>query len=374
VRAELAGLFAREGRAPEAIVEAELALASQPENREAHRILGFVRSALADNATSPAQQNTLAAQAVAHFEKALAGGMRDPGVELSLGRLHVRLGAHAKAAEILQAFLNDQPGYPEGILLLVEALDATGKYQEAVVALEPLVRDEPDLARARLWLAEMYEKADREAEAVPHWAELVRTNPSNAAVKQRYATALVNSGKLDEGRKTLLAMTAETPRDISAWYLLSQLENRAGNADAADAAAKKISEIDPSDPRGPLAMAEARSARKDFRGAVATLEPLLAALRNQRTTEVYGRVAIELADALDKSGEASRGVRVLEDAATALPTSSDVLNHLGEALFQLKRYKEAADTWTRALAGDRKAIDADDVTRKRDRARELAGR
>ena len=373
VRAELAGLLAREGRTAESIAEAEAALKSEPANREAHRILGFVRSALADNAPAE-QQAALAAQAVGHFEKALAGGTRDPGVELSLGRLYVRLGRHANAVETLQAFLNDQPGYPEGVLLLTEALEATGQFAQAVVALEPLVRDEPDLARARLWLAEMYERVGREADAVPQWAELVRTNPSNTGLRLRHATALVNVGRLDEGRTVLRALTIETPRDISAWYLLSQVENRAGNADAAEAAARQISDIDGSDPRGPLAMAEARSARKDYRGAVATLEPLLAALRSQPPSEVYGRVAIELADALDKTGESGRSLRVLEDAAVALPTSSDVLDHLAETLFGVKRYREAMEVWTRALAGDRANIDVVEVTRKRDRARELAGR
>lgn len=374
VRAELAGLLAREDRTAEAIVEAEAALASEPANREAHRILGFVRSALADAAAQAGQQTALAAQAAGHFENALAGGTRDPGVELSLGRLYVRLGQHAKAVDTLQTFLTDQPGYPEGVLLLTEALEATGQFARAVVALEPLVRNEPDLARARLWLAEMYERVGREADAVPQWAELVRTNPSNTAVRLRHATALVNVGRLDDGRTVLRGLTIDTPRDVSAWYLLSQVENRAGNADAAEAAARQISDIDGSDPRGPLAMAEARSARKDYRGAVATLEPLLTALRRQPPSEVYGRVAIELADALDKTGESGRSLRVLEDAAVALPTSSDVLDHLAGALFALKRYRDATETWNRALAGDRANIDVSELTRKRDRARELAGR
>jgi tetratricopeptide (TPR) repeat protein len=408
VRAELAGLYAREGRAAEAISEAEGALKTDPDNREAHRILGFVRSALADNAASAAQQATLVTQAVGHFEKALAGGTRDPGVELSLGRLYVRLGQHPKAIQTLQAFLNDQPGYPEGVLLLVESLEATGQFAPAVIALEPLVRSEPDMVRARVWLAEMYERVGRAGDAIPHWAELAKTNPSNVAIRSRYATALVNSGRLDDGRQVLLGLTSDAPRDISAWYLLSQVENRAGRADAADAAARKISEIDPADPRGPLALAEARSARQDYRGAVATLEPVLAALRNQPAGGAYSRVALELADALEKSEDRAKAIRVLEDALTrdaadidilqalgwaqvqhgrledgraaltraaaARPTSSLVLHHLAESLFQLKRYREAMETWNRALAGDRDGIDVEEVTRRRDRAKELVGK
>src|SRR5687768_6672956 len=155
VRAELAGLYAREGRATEAITEAEAALKIESTNREAHRILGFVRSALADRAPAGPQQETLVMQAIDHFEKALAGGTRDPGVELTMGRLYVRTNQFPKAIQTLQAFLNDQPGFPEGVLLLVEALDATGQHKQAVAQLEPLVRDEPDLVRARSWLAEM---------------------------------------------------------------------------------------------------------------------------------------------------------------------------------------------------------------------------
>ncbi|NQW03857.1 MAG: tetratricopeptide repeat protein [Acidobacteria bacterium] len=476
VRAELAGLYAREGRAVESIAEAEAALAAEPDNREAHRILGFVRSALADNAGALAEQVSLARQAITHFEKALAGGRRDPGVELSLGRLYVRAAQHDKAVVTLQAFLNDQPGYPEGVLLLVESLDAMREYGQAIAVLEPVLRDEPDLARARMWLADLYGQIGRDDDAIIQWAELARTNPSNAAVRNRYATVLVNAGRLDEGRQVLLALTADEPRDISALYLLSQVENRAGNADAADAAARRISTLDATDPRGPLALAEARSARGDFRGAIATLEPLLAAAREQPANGVYARVALELSEALEKTGDFGRSVRVLEDArsrndrnvdvlhalalayvrddkadaaervyrallvlrptddvalnglgyllvehggnvieaielvtralaiepdnpsyldslgwayvrqgkpeegrpllaraSVARPADSLVWHHLAESLFQLKQYREAMQAWDRALAGDLAGIDVADVTRKRDKARELAG-
>ena len=477
VRAELAGLYAREGKATEAIAEAEAALKNEPANKEAHRILGFVRSALAENAPAGPQQATLVTQAIDHFEKALAGGTRDPGVELTMGRLYVRTNQFPKAIQTLQGFLNDQPGYPEGVLLLAEALDATGQYKQAVSILEPLVRDEPEMARARSWLAEMYERVGRDEDALKQWAELARTNPSNAALRSRYATALVNGGQIEAGRKALMALTADAPRDISAWYLLAQVETQAGHTEAAEVAAKKISEIDATDPRGPLALAAVRSARGDHRGAAALLELLSVAMRDQPPNDASARVALDLSDALEKSGERARAVRVLEDArgraprdtdlthalaaaydrdkksesaerlyrellaqdgadavslnglsrrladrkeklaeaaeliqralatdpenpaylstkgwvlvqqgqaeegraileraTTASPKDSSALDHLAESLFQLKRYREAAAAWDRALTGDRERIDVGDVTRKRDRARELAGR
>jgi tetratricopeptide (TPR) repeat protein len=64
----------------------------------------------------------------------------------------------------------------------------------------------------------------------------------------------------------------------------------------------------------------------------------------------------------------------LEQAALAMTTASIVQEHLGDLYFQLKRYREAAQAFDRALAGDRNGVDVAALTKKRDRARELGGR
>ncbi len=91
IHAELAGLYARQGNGRLALSEGQAALAVDPDNVEAHRILGYVQAALAD-AAPPDQQGQLINDATAHMERALSGGMRDPGAELTLGRLYVRSG------------------------------------------------------------------------------------------------------------------------------------------------------------------------------------------------------------------------------------------------------------------------------------------
>jgi hypothetical protein len=50
-----------------------------------------------------------------------------------------------------------------------------------------------------------------------------------------------------------------------------------------------------------------------------------------------------------------------------------IQDHLGQLYFQLKRYRDAAGAFDRALAGDREGIEVDAVTRKRDEAKRLAG-
>ena len=68
-----------------------------------------------------------------------------------------------------------------------------------------------------------------------------------------------------------------------------------------------------------------------------------------------------------------RATDPLERAAAADPKSSVIQDHLGDLYFKSKRYIEAAAAYDRALGGDRDGLDADAVTKKRDRARQLSG-
>ncbi len=265
---------------------------------------------------------------------------------------------------------------------------------------------------------------------------------------------------------------------MSAWYLLSQVERRAGNAVGAEDAARRIAEIDADDGRGPLALADAKIAAGDVKGAVAVLEPRVTAAREADVRSgTFTRMASNLAAALQELGEQPRAIAVLEAAqrrdptdtdlqfelaagyersgrtedaervfraliakdpqhaealnylgymlaergrqldeavdlvkralvldaenpsyldslgwayfkkgsydsardpleraAAARPRNSVIQDHLGDLYLQVKRYRDAVAAFDRALAGDRDGIDVPAVTKKRDRARELAGR
>jgi len=478
VHAELAGLHARQGNAREAIAEGSAALVIDAKNREAHRILGFVQSALSDRTTNPTERASLKTQALAHFEQSLASGVRDPSAELSLGRLYVETGAYAKAVPRLQKFLLDQPGYPEALMLLAQALERIGKSAEAVPVLEELVSSQPAQLPARGLLASLYERVGRWKDAAAVWGELVRLNPRNTTYRSRQAMAQVNGGDIAAGRQQLVDLTTQSPRDVSAWYLLAQVDQKNGNVAGAEAAAQRIAEIDPGDARGTIVLAAAKSARADYRGAVDVLDPRVKAATDRDVSSgLYARLVSDLATALQNMGDKARAVTVLEAArlrapddedtvfalasayerdkrfdqaekmfrdmvakdpnnaaalnylgymladrgqklpealdlikralavdadnpsyldslgwayvklsqlepardpleraAAALPRVSVIQDHLAQLYFQLKRYRDAAGAWDKALGGDREGIDVADITKKRDRARELAGR
>jgi tetratricopeptide (TPR) repeat protein len=440
IHAELAGLYARAGRGADAITEGETAIRLDGTDREAHRILGLVQAALAENLQEGARQTQMMTEAIGHLEQALKGA-RDPGAELTLGRLDVRTNRLAKGIETLKNFLFDNPGYPEGLMLLAEAYDRNGQVNDAIETLLPLTTGREPQADAELALASLYERAGRWIDAAALWGALgaKATDPS---YNMQQATALMNGGNVAGGRDVLVALSKERPRDPQVWYLIAQAERRLGNAPGAADASKRITEIDPADPRGPLAMGESKEAAGDFAGVVATLQPLYDKLRADARPDddVFTFVSMSLANAYEelkqfdhaedvlraliakdakddvalnalgymlidrgmkldeaigfikralavdpaspsyldslgwayfKQGKFAEAIPPLELSTKALASSSLQQDHLGDAYFALKRYRDAADAYSRALTGDRDGIDVAAVTRKRDHAREL---
>jgi tetratricopeptide (TPR) repeat protein len=475
IRADLAVLFAREGKLDQALKEANAALAIDAGNRAAHRILGLLQAEMADAATDGTNAAALAAEGIRHLEAVAAEKLVDPTADLALGRLYVRAGRDQKAIAALQDFLLDHPDYPDAMQYLAEAYEHSGQLAPAIALVQRLVADQP---RLLMWLAGLEERGLDWPSAARDWTRLVESNPRNLPYRLRQATAFLNAGDAPAARQALAAMTEQAPRDVNAWYLLSRLDRQAGDTARAEEDARHIAEIDPADPRGPLALADAKATRGDYRGAVDTLDPALRAARPEDVANgSYARLAGSLATALEQSGEPARAVTVLEEArrrdakssqllfdlgaaydrakrfdqaeqtfreviatepanadalnylgymladrgakldeavalinralaieadnpsfldslgwayvkqdkldrardplqraAAALPATSVIQDHLAALYFQLKLYREAAEAWDRALSGDRTGIDAAAITKKRDRARTLAGK
>jgi tetratricopeptide (TPR) repeat protein len=353
IRAELAGVYARAGRSAEAVDAALDALKVDAKNAEANRILGLVQASMADTVSDATRQANLATEAIGHLEMALGGGSHDLASELALGRLYVQAGQYPKGIAALRGFLNDRPGYPEAVIMLADALDANHQASSAIDTLSDYVRDEPSDLKATARLAELDEQAGRWNEAARVWGALASRKGATTALRLRYASALVNSGDLAAGRDTLNAITNDTPRDVSAWYLTSEVALRAGDASAAESAARQIGQIDPKDPRGPLALADAKALEKDYAGAAATLEPLLAGAGDvEVAVGLYGRYATALAGVYAAAGDRQKSVQTLETARTRAPEDTAVGLNLASAYDRANKVDQAEAVYRELIKKD----------------------
>ncbi|MCC7008759.1 MAG: tetratricopeptide repeat protein [Acidobacteria bacterium] len=341
IRAALAGLYVRQDQLGEAEREAEAALAIDGANRAAHRILGGLQTSRIENATGPLSAAAVDT-AIDHLERAVERGSIDVPVEMALSSLYLRANRSETAIGRLRALLVEMPDYPPALRLLIRAHEATGQAQQAAELRGRLAMARPDRTEIRVRQLERLEQGGRWSDAAAGWAELFDEDPGAVIYRARYAAALVNSGRAQDARRVLLDATRDAPRDAAAWYLLSVVESRVGNAAAAETAAQRVVDLDPRDGRGPLALSRARLAAKNYRGAIQALAPRVAAPTDDDVTSgMFGEMAEELSRAYMLLGDEKRAFDVLEQARTRLPSDEALLFQLAAGYEQHGEYDRA---------------------------------
>ncbi len=403
LRAELAGLYARQDKALESLQMAESALEQDPDNREANRILGTIYAAFMGQkqpirpGDSPAQYG---AKAVVALEKARQPNTLDVGLELTLGRLYVQTGAFAKAIPLLQRVVADQPQFLEAAFLLSAAQEGSDRLEDATRTIEEVVRQNPGYYRGQLRVAELYEQQQRWQEAADAYGRAQKLNARATGLTTRRAAALINSGKSEEARDLLqpaVAARADAP-DPMQLYLLAEAQRALKDLPAAEATARKLLSTDAKDSRGMHVMSQILQDKGDVKGAEVMLRDLIA--NDPLDAIALNSLGYMLADRRDRLEEAvallQRALKVepdnpsyldslgwayfqqgrddladapLTEAAAKLSSSSVVQDHLGDLRFRQQRYADAAEAWQRALAGDGQSIDRAKIEQKLREAR-----
>ena len=405
LRAELAGLYARQDNALEAVANAEAALARDPANQEANRILGTVYAAYAERRLAMRKGEdpaTYPARAIAALEKARGDGF-DIGLDLVLGRLYLQTGAFDKAVPVLARVVERQPALVDAAILLATAQQGAGQSAQAVETLERALRENPESFRAQMRLAEVYEQDEQWNEAANALARAQELNPRAPMVARRRAVALLSAGRAAESRDLLLATITSgraDSKDPILLYLLAESQRVTKDLDAAKATAEKLIAADPEDVRGLHVLSLILQDKGDVKGAEKTLRDLIArdpldanalnslgymfAERGERLDEaitlVQRALKIEpgnpsyldsLGWAYFQQGQIDLADPALTEAADKLKDSSVVQDHLGDLRFKQRRFADAAAAWERALVGDGQSIDRAKIEGK---IREARGR
>ncbi len=174
IRAELAALYARQGRPREAAQWGRAALELDPSNREAHRVLGFLAAGQVGldtlvRLTDPAGL-AAAVRAIDHLEAARrTDRLPDLAIELTLARLYLRTGVAGKAVPVLQRVLLSDPDRPTVVLMLAEAYEATGQLEEAAASFRRVSQQRPRDADLHQRLGDILFRLGRYSEAIASW-------------------------------------------------------------------------------------------------------------------------------------------------------------------------------------------------------------
>jgi tetratricopeptide (TPR) repeat protein len=349
LRAELAGLYARQDRAREALDTAEEALRLDPDNREANRILGSVYAALSEQkkAFRPGDDPTqYASKALAALTKARRDGGFDVSLELMLGRLQLQAGNMSAAIASLRRVVDDQPGYPEAAMMLAAAQSRVHDDAGAITTLEVAVGMNPTFLRGQMRLAELYEEAHRYKDAAAVYEAAQASLGTRADLTAQRASALLNAGDPASARDLLQKTLAAKPNgaDSSLLYLLGQAQRQLKDRTGAAATAQKLTTAFPGDPRALYLRAQLLVDGGQSKEALAAFEELV------KVAPENGSVIYEYADLLEKNGRPKDAERVLRDLLQRDPLDANALNSLGYMLAERgERLDEAVGLVQRAL-------------------------
>ena len=360
VSAELAGLYMRQNRLEESIAAADQALKIEPDNREAHRVLGIVYATLVENGrrgngrgqASPQENLT---RAIQHLEKALdrPAGESDPNVRATLARLYISAETYDKAIPLLVDLVNQEPGWSDGPSLLAQAYANAGRNAEAIAWLVDAAQNDPDLYPT---LASFYERERRWSDAAAVYEKAIRESPRSAELKTQYASALMNVGgreSLTRARDVLREMLATRPNDPRALYQLSQAERRLGDSPAAEAAARRLVAQNARSPMGYYALAMALEERRQYQAVVDALAPAVADFKSRggssQATDL-GLLLPHLGFAYQELGDFEKAIGAFDEAHRLAPGDASITAYLVQANLAAKKYAAALDLTRKARA------------------------
>jgi tetratricopeptide (TPR) repeat protein len=357
IPAQLAGLYLKQSKVQEAMAAADASLKIAPNNREANRVLGTVYAALSEStqgARGADQAGANLTKAIHHFELALEGAAAesDPNVRATLARLYIRNNAYEKAIPLLTDLVNQEPGWQDGPVMLVEAYAGAGRSRDAIVWLEERTASDPRMLPA---LADFYERERQWSDAADAYARALQRAPRDQAMKARYASALMNAGgraNIEKARTALseIAAAARTP-DSRTLYLLSQAQRRLGEFKEAEASARKVIAQNMRSPWGYYALAEALEGRHQYQAVVDELAPVVAANRTKdASTFDVGILLPHLGFAYQEIGQHDKAIASFEEARKLAPDDPATAGYLIEANIAAKRYPAAIDAAKSALS------------------------
>ena len=311
--AELSALYARRNRPDEAIEAGNAALERDPDNAEAHRTLGLVYAARAGARNGPAPEDV--ELALEHLERARDRLTTDAGLSLTLGRLYVATRESAKAIELLSELVDAEPQFTEALMLLAQAHEALGEWDEAAAAYERAVTRSPRRTRYRRQLANALLNAEQPARALEVLRELVRLRPD----------------------------------DTGGWYSLSEVELLLEHYDEAEAAAERLIEIEPDGLRGAYQLSRVLGAQREYQGMVDVLEPVVQrALDSEVAPSQIASLLQRLSVAHRQLGDHAAAIETLTSALALTPSSLGLQAQLAQVYLDAGRLDDAAAVVSRA--------------------------
>jgi tetratricopeptide (TPR) repeat protein len=167
-------------------------------------------------------------------------------------------------------------------------LQKQGDVAGAIAEYEAAVAADPGLGSAHANLIALYAQRGEWTNAEAHYEAALKAGTALAEAHYNFGTCLAMQGKPDAAADAFRKALAVNPRHAGAWSGLARLAEMSGRIAEAEASYRKASEQSPADPEIRFNIARMLIARRQYRDAIAELEPIVAADHPDRARFLFG--------------------------------------------------------------------------------------
>jgi tetratricopeptide (TPR) repeat protein len=245
----LADLYFRSGHMHEAEVTARNLLKTNPDNIEAHKLLGrlYLRQLSdASNAVSSSSPSGNALdQAIAEFERIVTLQPNDVEDRMVLGQLYTVKHEPKKAEEEFKTAQAIEPDSEDVVLNLARLYAESGDIAHAIKIIEAVpVNDRSPKMEVALGAA--YDQLKQPKDAIAAYERAADMDPGDSHTLEALGQALLANDQLDEALKQFKLLAEADPENTEALVNISEIERRQGKYEDALATIRKARKQDPS--------------------------------------------------------------------------------------------------------------------------------
>ncbi len=241
---ELAEFYVQAGLLSDAESDAQQALAKDPKDLGALRLLARIYTSQIGGQNNRINQDMLK-KAIEQYQKITDIASKDVDAWVMLGRLEKAAQDNAEAERAYKKALDVDPDNEDALTGLSLVYLDLGNSQAAADTLKMLAEKNPS-ARSLQALAETYEQMREFGLAADALKKVLALNPPNAAdVRQAMAQDLVYAQRFPEALQIYQDLVMDDPSDAQSYLRISQIYSRQRKFNDARAASDKALTIDP---------------------------------------------------------------------------------------------------------------------------------
>lgn len=272
LNAGLAELFAKTGRIREAVLEAQEILKRDPDNIEAHKLLGRIYLRSLGDLQAGTQSQQVLKLAIEQFEQIARLEPKNAETFLLLGRLYRLNNEMLKAEGALKRAIQLDPRSEEAVTTLAYLYGEEGDSSRAIATLNAV----PEKS-AKVWsaLGFTYEQQKDYKKAIASYRQAVEADRDNLDAQRGLAQNLLNDGQTQAALEQYKQVAEADPQDAQAYLRMAEIYRRSARFDLALDSLKKAEAVVQDSVEVPFNIALVYEAQGRYDEAVVVLQKLV---------------------------------------------------------------------------------------------------